>query len=193
MKFDEGSGTFLYSTIEDSNSKFVIQAKDVNSINTDEIIPIGFKAEVAVAYSISVAKLQGDFLNNNTIFLKDKLNNITHDLSASDYTFTSEVGEFNSRFEIVFNANALSTDDITLNSKSLRIIELEDDRVQFTASNNLSIKTVTIFDLLGRQLYRFKGTNSSEIYKLSHLSSAVFIAKVELSNGVIITKKALKR
>ena len=193
MKFDEGSGTFLYSTIEDSNSKFVIQAKDVNSINTDEIIPIGFKAEVAVAYSISVAKLQGDFLNNNTIFLKDKLNNITHDLSASDYTFTSEVGEFNSRFEIVFNANALSTDDITLNSKSLRIIELEDDRVQFTASDNLSIKTVTIFDLLGRQLYRFKGTNSSETYKLSHLSSAVFIAKVELSNGVIITKKALKR
>ncbi|MDA9775440.1 PKD domain-containing protein, partial [Algibacter sp.] len=193
MKFDEGSGTFLYSTIEDSNSKFVIQAKDVNSINADEIIPIGFKAEVAAAYSISIAKLQGDFLNNNTLFLKDKLNNITYDLSASDYSFTSEVGEFNSRFEIVFNANALSTNDVTLNSKSLRIIELEDDRVQFTASNNLSIKTVTIFDLLGRQLYRFKGTNSSEIYKLSHLSSAVFIAKVELSNGVIITKKALKR
>lgn len=192
-KFDEGSGTFLYSTIEDSNSKFVIQAKDVNSINADEIIPIGFKAELAAAYSLSIGKLQGDFLNNNTLFLKDKLNNITHDLSASDYTFTSEAGEFNFRFEIVFNANALSTDDITLNSKSLTIIELEDNRVQFTASDNLSIKTVTIFDLLGRQLYRFKGNNTSEIYTLPNLSSAVFIAKVELSNGVIVTKKGFKK
>jgi len=192
-KFDEGSGTFLYSTIEDSNSKFVIQAKDVNSINADEIIPIGFKAELAAAYSLSIGKLQGDFLNNNTLFLKDKLNNITHDLSASDYTFTSEAGEFNFRFEIVFNANALSTDDFTLNSKSLTIIELEDNRVQFTASDNLSIKTVTIFDLLGRQLYRFKGNNTSEIYTLPNLSSAVFIAKVELSNGVIVTKKGFKK
>ena len=148
---------------------------------------------MAAAYSISIGKLQGDFLNNNTLFLKDKLNNITHDLSASDYTFTSEAGEFNFRFEIVFNANALSTDDITLNSKSLTIIELEDNRVQFTASDNLSIKTVTIFDLLGRQLYRFKGNNTSEIYTLPNLSSAVFIAKVELSNGVIVTKKGFKK
>ena len=105
--------------------------------------------------------------------------NELHNLKERFYNFTSETGEFNDRFEIVFNANALSTDDITLNSKSLTIIELEDNRVQFTASDNLSIKTVTIFDLLGRQLYRFKGNNTSEIYTLPNLSSAVFIAKVD--------------
>ena len=112
---------------------------------------------------------------------------------TSDYTFTSQVGEFNSRFEIVFSANALSTEDVILDSKVLKIIGLDNDRVQFNVSNNLSIKTVTIFDLLGRQLYRFKATNPSETYKLSNLSSAVFIAKVELSNGAIITKKAIKK
>ena len=127
------------------------------------------------------------------MFLKDNLLNTLHDLSASDYTFTSQVGEFNSRFEIVFSANALSTEDVILDSKVLKIIGLDNDRVQFNVSNNLSIKTVTIFDLLGRQLYRFKATNPSETYKLSNLSSAVFIAKVELSNGAIITKKAIKK
>jgi hypothetical protein len=137
--------------------------------------------------------LQGDFLNSNAVYLKDNLLNTLHDLSASDYTFTSEVGEFNDRFEIVFSAASLSTDDITLNSKALKIIELENDNVQFSVSDDLSIKNVSVYDLLGRQLYNFKGNNNTEVFKLSNLSSSVFIAKVELSDGDIITKKAFKK
>jgi hypothetical protein len=70
---------------------------------------------------------------------------------------------------------------------------LEDNQVQFTTSDNLNIKAVKIFDLLGRQLYNFKGNNSTETYTLSNLSSTVYIAKVELSNGAIVTKKAIKK
>jgi hypothetical protein len=185
----------LYSKIEGSSKDFVVQGKETNSLNEDEIINLGFKTSIKIAtlYTISIAQLEGAFLTGNTIYLKDNLLNKVHNLSTSDYTFTSEVGEFNERFEIGFNAAALSTNDVLLNKNSLRIVDLEDDRVQFSTSNHLNIKSVRVFDLLGRQLYQFKGNNNTETYRLSNLSNTIFIAKVKLSNGAIITKKAIKK
>lgn len=185
----------LYSSIEGSDKKFVIQGKATNSLNEDETINLGFSTNIDVPtlYKLSIAKLQGAFLANNVIYLKDNLLNKLHDLSSSDYTFTSEVGVFNSRFEIVFNALALSTDEHIFDNKALKIVDLENDRVQFNVSDNLSIKTVNIYDLLGRQLYNLDGNSSTETYNLSKLNNAIYIAKVELSSGAVITKKALKK
>ncbi len=186
----------LYSKIENSDKIFVIQGKAPSDLNENEIIDLGFKTSIDVptSYTLSIAQLQGGFLNNNSVYLKDNLLDKTHNLSDSDYTFTSEVGEFNNRFKIVFTDKALSTDDINSNENSLTIIELNDNQVNFKTSNGLSIKAVTIYDLLGRQLYNFKGkNNNSETYELSSLKSTIFIAKVELSNGITVTKKAIKK
>jgi hypothetical protein len=185
----------LYSMIENSDKKFGIQGKASNSLNEDEIIQLGFstKINVATLYKLSIGQLEGDFLTNTPIYLKDNLLNKTHNLSVSDYTFTSEVGEFNARFEILFSANSLATEAAILDSKSLKIVALENDRVQFNVADNLSIKTIRIYDLLGRQLYNLKGNSNSETYNLSNLNDAIYIAKVELSNGAILTKKAVKR
>ena len=189
------TAAILYTNIDGSNKKFAIQGKAEHSINQDEIISLGFKTntDASTLLTLSIDYLEGDFLTGNTIYLKDNLLNTLHDLSASNYTFTSDVGEFNTRFEIVFSANALSVNDIAADANALKISELQDDQVQFSTSNNLSIKSVRIYDLLGRQLYNLRGNRSIEVYNLSNLSSAVFIAKIELSNGAIITKKAIKK
>ena len=189
------TAAILYTNIDGSNKKFAIQGKAEHSINQDEIISLGFKTntDVSTLLTLSIDHLEGDFLTGNTIYLKDNLLNTLHDLSASNYTFTSDVGEFNTRFEIVFSANALSVNDIAADANALKISELQDDQVQFSTSNNLSIKSVRIYDLLGRQLYNLRGNRSIEVYNLSNLSSAVFIAKIELSNGATITKKAIKK
>lgn len=189
------NSTTLYSIIENDNGKFAIQGKNANSINEDEIINLGFKSTINVAtlFKLSVAKVEGDFLNCHTVYLKDNLLNKVHCLSTSDYTFTSEVGEFNNRFEIAFSDQALAIENMLLNKNTLKIIELENDYVQFNTSNNLNIKAVSIHDLLGRQLYHFTGSSTSETYKLSNLRNSVFIAKVELSNGAVISKKAFKK
>ncbi|WP_372757378.1 T9SS type A sorting domain-containing protein [Mariniflexile sp.] len=181
--------------IDGSDKKFVIQGKDVNSINTDEVIKLSFKNSIntTTEYTISISKLEGYFVASNTIYLRDNLLNKTHNLSASDYTFTSAVGEFNNRFVIQFNDKALSVDEVTVSNNSIQIIELNDDHIQFNSSNNLNIKTVSIFDMLGRQLYNFKGESASETYSLSNLNNSIFIAKVTLENGAVITKKAFKK
>jgi hypothetical protein len=186
-----GAAAILYTIIEDNNKKFAIQGKSVNSLTEDEVIPVGFKTtiEVATLYKFSIAQFEGEFLNNNTIYLKDNLLNSLNDLKASDYNFTSEVGEFNNRFEIVFNENALSLGEHTINNDSLSIIKLNNGDVQFILSSHLELKSIEVIDLLGRTLYSLQANGNSTTYNLSNLSQAPCIAKVKLSNGVVITKK----
>lgn len=83
-------------------------------------------------------------------------------------------------------------DDLPINDDALNIIYLDDDRIKFMVSNNLKIKNVFIFDLLGRYLYKFAGENSEEIYSFPNLKNSIYISKVELSNGTIVTKKTVK-
>jgi hypothetical protein len=189
----EDYAAILYSKMDASPMRYVIQGKDIYSLNEDEIIKLGFSTTINVftEYKLSIAQFEGDFLSNNPIYLKDNALNTLYNLSNSDYTFTSDVGEFNDRFEIVFSDKVLSTEAFEREANSLKILETDNNHVQFTTTS--PIKTIKIFDLLGRQLYAFEGNSNQEIYNLSSLKRTIFIAKVELLNGVTITKKAFKK
>jgi len=190
------TNSVIYSLIEtSSDKKFAIQAKDPNSLSLDEVIPFGFNTSIdePTLYSISIYEIEGDFMNENTVYLKDKFLSIIHELSASVYTFTSETGEFNNRFEIVFRTDALSVDDNQVDANDLTITELANGDVEIKVSKKLTISNVAIIDILGRQIYNLSGTSSREVYNLSNLSKAAYIAKITLSNGQVISKKAIKQ
>lgn len=184
----------LYSLIDGVDKKFAIQGKANNSLNTDEVVKLGFKTtiDVATIYTLSIAQLEGDFLSNNTIYLKDKLTNTVHNLSNDDYSFTSEVGEFNERFEIAFNAASLSNDAFALNNNAVKIVQLDNNNVKFTTETS-TFKSITVFDLLGRALQTFNGDSNNETYNLSTLKNSVYIANIELQNGVTLSKKFIKK
>lgn len=186
----------IYSLINNSNDKkFAIQGKNPNSLNIDEIIPVGFSTIIdePTIYTISIRQLEGAFMLENDIYIIDHMLNSIHNLKVSDYNFTSEAGEFNERFEIVFRADALSIDDETIDTNQLTIIELANGDVKIKVSSHLTIVNVEILDVLGRQVYNLEGNSSEEVYNLSKLSNAAYIANVTLSNGQTISKKAIKQ
>ena len=89
--------------------------------------------------------------------------------------------------------DSLAIDDTVLGDNKLEIIELENNNIKFTVSNNQTIKTIKIYDVLGRLIYDLNGNTSSETYTLSNIRKTVYFVKVELGNGKIISKKAIKR
>ncbi|NNE31798.1 MAG: T9SS type A sorting domain-containing protein [Winogradskyella sp.] len=189
------SAARIYSTIPNDNKEYVIQGKTFDGLNENEVIELGFKCaiETETTFTISLAQFEGVFYNNNSVYLKDNLTNSIHNLKDSDYNFTSEVGEFNDRFEIVFNDALLSVDDHQIHPKALTIVELNNGNVEFKINGNSTIKKVEILDMLGRQVYSFKANHSTEVYNLSKLRQSPYIARVTLSNGQIISKKAVKQ
>ncbi|WP_370214713.1 IPT/TIG domain-containing protein [Mesoflavibacter profundi] len=185
----------LYSLIPNNDKKLAIQGKSPQDINLSEVIYLGFinNIEIPSIFTISIDHLQGDFLLNNTAYLKDNLLNTHHNLTNSDYVFTSDQGEFNNRFEIVFTNPALSVDEFTLNNENTSIISLPNDEIKVTAPKHLKIKNVTIYDALGRKIIKLKGQENTETYQLNNISQAVYLAEIELSNKQIVTKKFIKK
>jgi hypothetical protein len=185
----------LYSVIDLSERQFAIQGKSPESLTLDEVIPLGFDTSIdeATLYKFSIPQLEGSFMNQNDIFIKDNLLNKTHNLKESDYSFTSEVGEFTDRFEIVFTEDVLSVGEVKIDKNTLQIIELPNGNVQFKVSSQYEMKSIEIVDLLGRTLYQLDAQGNSQTFSLSNLSQATYLAKVKLSNGYVITKKAIKR
>ncbi|MDC1503801.1 lamin tail domain-containing protein [Winogradskyella sp.] len=186
----------IYSIIDGFNdTKFAIQGKAINTLTEQEIIPLGFTTNVSEAsiYTIKVLKFEGDFLNTNPIYLKDNLVGAIHNLKDADYNFTSEIGEFNNRFEIIFNNNILSVEDTIADANAVTLVELLNGDVEIKITNNFKITKVDIFDITGRHVYNLSGNSSTEVYNLSKLSKAAYIAKITLSNGQVISKKAIKQ
>ncbi|SDG67317.1 InlB B-repeat-containing protein [Winogradskyella thalassocola] len=191
-----GTAAIIYTKIEDSpNKNFAIQGKHPNSLTLDEVIPLGFytSIDVPTIYTFSIAQFEGEFMTSNPIYVLDKLKNITHNLKDSDYTFTSETGEFNDRFDIVFTPTTLSIDDNIMDANEITITELQNGDVQIKVGNTHTIKHVAIIDVTGRVVYNLQGNDAIEVYDLSKLSQAAYIAKITLSNGQVISKKAIKR
>lgn len=191
------TGTYatLYSIVDFSDRQFAIQGKSPESLTLDEVIPLGFDTSISEAtlYKFSIAQLEGSFVNQNDVFIKDNMFNKIHNLKESDYSFTSEVGEFKDRFEIVFTRDTLSINEGKFDSNSLQIIELPNGDVQFKLSSTFEMKSIEIVDLLGRTLYKLDAQGNSQTFSLNNLSQATYLAKVKLSNGKVITKKAIKR
>ena len=190
-----GASAMLYSIIEGESKKFAIQGKDINSINQDEIVKIGFKTaiDVPTIYTLSIPKIEGDFLTNNPIVVRDRLLNRSHNLKDGDYNFTSEVGEFNDRFEILFTNAFLSDDEFVANDKALSIFEHNNGHFQFKLSGIHTMKNIQIIDLQGRILYNFEVNSNDVTRQLSALSQTPFIANITLDNNQTLTKKAMKR
>src|SRR5690606_22376476 len=184
----------IYTVADNSDKKLAIQGKALNSLHLEEVIPIGFYTLIpeATLYSISIDS-EGLFFDENTVYLRDYELEILHNLNDSPYTFTSETGEFNERFEIVFRDSFLSVNEEEISANNLTIIELQNGEVQFTVPSQHKIQSVEIIDLLGKTIYNLKGNSSTETYNLSNLSQATYVARVTLANGQVLTEKAVKR
>ncbi len=190
-----GASAIIYSVIEDSPRKYAIQGRDPNSLNINEVIPIGFKntVEGETEFTLSIAQLEGDFMNNNVVYLGDNLLNIDHNLSDSVYIFTSEAGEFNSRFEIFFSST-LSVDEFGLDSGELIISKAGDSYLDISTSKESQISNIKVFDLLGRELYNINANNDTHVdFDIRPLSNSIFIINVTLANRKKLTKKLLNQ
>ncbi|MEM6516758.1 MAG: choice-of-anchor D domain-containing protein [Bacteroidota bacterium] len=191
-----GSSASIYSIINGIDKKFAIQGRAIEDLSLDEVIPLGLKTSIeeATIYSISIAQLEGNFMASNPIYIKDSLLNVTHDLTQSDYTFTSETGTYDERFEIVFNLDAtLDLDNNMMSPNDVSIVELNNGKVRISVGNEATMRQIEILDLLGRTLYTFDTNTSSEILTISAVRQSTYFARITLSNGQVMVKKAVKR
>ena len=113
----------------------------------------------------------------------------THNLKDSDYTFTSEVGEFRDRFEIVFKLNPSNNNT----PADIAIQKLGFEQFIFSSKQNMGIESLVIYDFLGNIIYSNQTPSGSRTFTIPQLENKIYIAKILMDNGETVIKKFVNK
>ena len=157
---------------------------------TTDTVPLGFKTTVPGTFTFSVNQADGLFAGNQAIYIKDNLMNLTHNLKDSNYTFTSETGTFETRFEIVYvPMETLGNNNPALTTGNA-IIYTEGRQIKIQASSE--IKSVAVYDLLGRSIYQKDAISKNDFSTTEFTAEQqVVILQILLENNVQLTRKLI--
>ena len=177
--FNGGNSVSLYSTA--TGSKLTIQARP--QFEASDIVPMGFSAPAAGQYTISIDHTEGVFSQGQAIYLKDLQEGVIRNLSLNDYTFTTEAGNFEGRFEIHYQTQALGTTPI-LDANSVVVFK-QGDAISINTGAAI-IEGVKVFDVRGRQLYSQGGINATEtVINNLNVQQQVLIIEIATDKGVV--------
>ena len=174
----------VYGFAEDK--KLTIQALPV-PFNSNSIVPIGYNTNFAGSHRITLDQFDGLFENQN-VYIHDKSLEIIHDLKTAPYDFTTAVGTFDERFEIVYVNSTLGDPDFDFQKQIYVYKENENIVVK---SPLMEMKAIKVIDLQGRVIQTFSDVNALEAFIALNVSKQVLLISVITNENMVITKKLL--
>ena len=182
---ETGNVVALYSLL--NQEKLTIQGRALPFMDTDEV-PLGFKTTIDGTFQIQLADFDGLFTQGQGIYLEDKLLNVIHDLRTGDYSFATNAGTFEDRFELQFINSTLSVP--TFNEEM--VVVYKNNQTIFINSGVTEMKQVRVMDLRGRLIAEKDQINATEV-NFSNLNSAqqVLLVQITTVDGTVVTKRVI--
>jgi hypothetical protein len=164
----------------------------LGAFETSDAVYLSFSTQVKEiqSYRISIHALDGEQMLGATVYLIDALTGSVSNLSQGDYTFQSGEATYSKRFKVVFENEALGTNDATLQAVSLYPNPTQNTVT--IVSPQTAVKSATVYDLRGRKVSEvdFSNTTSYQV-DLSNLEAAIYLVSILTDNGVI-NKRVIK-
>jgi len=181
---EAGNRVSFYSLLGDK--KLSIQGKALPFRDAD-IIPLGFRANDAGAYKISLSQFDGIF-DNQQVYLEDKLLNVVHPLKAGPYSFVTDSGTFDTRFALRFidTLLAVATPEFTENA----VIAVKQNNEIHIRTSNINMQSAQLYDVRGRLIAEKHNVDGkSVVFSGLNLASQVLIVNITSEDGVVVSKK----
>ncbi len=180
-----GNAVAIYTKVDSYDLS--IQGKSLPFADTD-VIPFSYSTTLNGELTINLENYDGLFDNQN-VYVLDKVTNIYHDVKQGNFTFSTVSGTFDDRFELRFATTALGTNTPDYNAS---VIVLNNHQQLNILSDASPIKSVEVFDVLGKQLYSQNGVSATNFLTGNIATAAqVILVKITLENNVTVIKKTL--
>jgi hypothetical protein len=180
-------GGNAFTSIIDPGSKYVIQARSLPFADTD-VVPMHLNVLESGNYTIAIDHVDGLFAEGQSVYLRDNLTNVVHNLSEGAYTFASELGSFDSRFEIVYVATPLSVDNPSMDPNAVVVFK-KDAQVHIN-SGSAVMDHVKVFDIRGRLILEVNDINASTtVLSTLRAEQQVLLIQITTTDKSVVTKK----
>ena len=126
------------------------------------------------------------FANGQDVFVYDTAEGLVYNLANGGYTFTTEAGTFNNRFELLYTTQALGTDTV-IDANAVAVYK--SGTTIYANTGNAIINAVTVYDIRGRKLYENNNVaaNATTIGTLS-AAQEVIIVQLKTNKGTVSKK-----
>ncbi|KGO88217.1 hypothetical protein Q765_04045 [Flavobacterium rivuli WB 3.3-2 = DSM 21788] len=179
----DSSDISIYSIAEES--KLTIQARPL--FTAGDVVPMGYKAGAAGEFTIALDHTEGVFAEGQDIFLKDNVLGTTTNVTNQGYTFTTEAGTFDDRFEVVYATEALGTNNPQITANSV-IVYKEGSSININ-TGTAQMTDVAVYDIQGRRLYAKSGINATTaVVSGLQVQTEVLIIEINTVKGKVSKK-----
>jgi len=173
----------LYS--KEAGANLAIQARP--AFEATDVVSMGFAVTAAGQYTINLDHVDGIFSGSQDVYLKDNMAGTIVNLKENAYTFTTDAGTFDTRFEVVYVTGELGIGNPEINNN----VVIYQEGKELKIASSLVMDSITVFDMLGRAIYTENGINATEFAKTFNMAQEVAIVKVTMQNGTTISKKVI--
>ncbi|WP_313804458.1 hypothetical protein [Flavobacterium sp.] len=169
-------------------TKYIIQGRPTFAIT--DVVPLSFKTTFSGSHTIAVDHLDGIFTGTQNIYLKDNMLNVMHDIKASDYNFTSDVGAFDNRFEIHYQESTLGSDE-QLFANAVTVFKNTDGNLMVTSKSD-NLNQVSVYNIEGKLLADKKDIDANVIvFSNLRMENSVLLVRITTQDGLVVQKKIL--
>jgi hypothetical protein len=187
-KLNSVSSAQVYTLLEGTNTQLAINARP--AFQSTDVVALGLSKTTTASetFNIAIADKEGIFAGNTVnVFLKDMQLNTYHNLANGPYTFTSNATQLNERFQLVYQNGLLANPDF---NSSAVVATLNEQILSITS--DLPIMQVAVFDMMGRLIMTNTLSNSkSSFEKPFNHTTGIYIVKIKLDNGSVVTQKLI--
>ncbi|WP_047545884.1 T9SS type A sorting domain-containing protein [Psychroserpens sp. Hel_I_66] len=185
-KLSETFPTDINWTSDDNN--YVIQA---HSFDIELVIPLKVKVETQQQITFGIFDIQ-NFDESQSIYIHDIDNGIYVNLKEQNYSINLEPGEYQNRFEITFQAETLSTEDIA--DLDFDVFQnIRNSELTIMNPNGLDITSISLVDVSGKRVIHNHNAGHETEYRFSTktLSNGVYVATIITDSNQSVSKKVI--
>lgn len=182
--------TFIDFYSLSNTKKYTIQGRSL-PFDTADAVPLGYKTTIAGSFKISIDKVDG-VLENQEVFLEDKLTNTFHNLKKDSYSFITAIGTFDDRFVLRYTDSFknLGTKD-NQNTEKGFIVSVKKHQIKVNSFDE-KIASIKVYDLKGSLLCEKNKLDTKEfIIDQLRADSQFMIVMIQPENGKWISKEII--
>jgi hypothetical protein len=142
-----------------ADTRLNIQARP--GFDATDVVQLGYNAAAAGTYTLSLDHVDGIFAQNQKVYLKDNAEGITREISSRSYTFTTEAGAFNNRFEVIYTTGVTAGTDNPILTANTVMVYKDGNNIKIN-SGTAEMISVNVYDINGRKLHTSDNINNTE-------------------------------
>ncbi|GAA4235269.1 hypothetical protein GCM10022291_16680 [Postechiella marina] len=165
-----------------------------SEVDLEKVVPLNFKSSGSNSFEIKLSEIE-NFDDEEEIYLKDNFTGTYFDLTENKaYSFTSDQGKFNKRFEIVFQSEqqSLSVQEIAHNQNFVYF--LNRDRKLYAKKLKASIKRLALVNMLGQPVLELENVSQNALENgidIPVLATGSYVAYFRSDDNQVFSKKLI--